>query len=63
MGQVLQWSMLGVMGRIRDVSHKNRVLRISLRSLGLCSKEILASEPALLPCLEICILFYCLFVR
>lgn len=66
MGQVLQWSMLGVMGRnnrIRDVSHENRVLRITLRSSGLCSKEILASEPGLLPYLEICILFYCLFLR
>lgn len=62
-GQILQWSMLGVMGRIRDVSHKNRVLRITLRSSGLCGKEILASEPTLLPCLEIFTLFCCLFVR
>lgn len=44
MGQILLWSMLGVMGRnnrIRDVSHKNRVLRITLRFSGLCGKEIL----------------------
>lgn len=65
MGQILLWSMLGVMGRnnkIRDVSHKNRVLRITHRFSGLCGKEILASEPVLLPCLEIFILFCCLFV-